>query len=130
MSVTREKAGELLIQCREIAEASDLAGLEFMRSPAPGRIRGPEGASADFLSADKSSGHASGFDWSIVDELGLMRERDHALVAGRRTATSARDGRLLAISVRGESPMLEELIQRAELATCAGSRFRDSHATV
>ena len=80
VSVTREKAGELLTQCREIAEASELAGLEFMRTPSPGMVRGADSTTADFLSADKSSGHASGFDLSIVDELGLMRERDHALV--------------------------------------------------
>ena len=58
VSVTREKAGELLTQCRDIAEASELAGLEFMRTPSPGMVR-------------------------------------------------------------GESPMLEELVDRADLATCA-----------
>ena len=119
VSVTREKAGELLTQCRDIAEASELAGLEFMRTPSPGMVRGADGTTADFLSADKSSGHASGFDLAIIDELGLMTERDRELVAGMRTSTSARDGRLLAISVRGECPMLEELLQRADLATCA-----------
>ena len=64
VSITREKAGELLGQCRQIAEASDLEGLDFMRTPAPGLIRGPLGSTAEFLSADKSAGHSSGFDWS------------------------------------------------------------------
>ena len=118
-SITREKAAELLRQCREIAEASDLAGVEFRRSPAPGWIDTPDGASAEFLSADKASGHASGFDYSVVDELGLMSERDRDLVAGLRTATSARDGRFLALSIRGESPLLEEMLDRRELPTCA-----------
>ena len=119
VSITREKAGELLGQCRQIAEASGLEGLEFLRTPSPGMIRGPAGSTADFLSADKSAGHSSGFDWSIVDELGLMGERERPLIAGMRSATSARNGKLIALSIRGESPMLEEMIERRELPTCS-----------
>ena len=118
VSVNREKAGELLGQCRAISEASGLEGLDFLRTPAPGLIRGPDGATAEFLSADKSAGHSSGFDWSIVDELGLMGERDRALIAGMRTATSARNGKLVTLSIRGESPMLEEMIERKDMPTC------------
>ena len=119
VSINREKAGELLGQCRAIAEASGLEGLDFLRTPAPGLIRGPDGATAEFLSADKSAGHSSGFDWSIVDELGLMKERDRDLLAGMRSATSARNGKLLALSIRGESVLLEEMLERRELPTCA-----------
>ena len=119
VSITREKAGELLTQCRQIAEASGLERLVFKRSPAPGWIQGPLDTSAEFLSADKSSGHASGFDYSIIDELGLMTERDRELVAGMRSATSARNGRLVALSIRGESPMLEEMLDRRDLPTTA-----------
>ena len=119
VSINREKAGELLGQCRAIAEASNLEGLDFMRTPAPGLIRGPAGSTAEFLSADKKAGHSSGFDWSIVDELGLMTERDRDLIAGMRSATSARNGKLIALSIRGESPMLEEMLERRELPTCA-----------
>ena len=43
-SINREKAGELLGQCRAIAEASGLEGLDFLRTPAPGLIRGPAGS--------------------------------------------------------------------------------------
>ena len=118
-SVTREKAAEQLRQMREIAEASRLDGLEFLRSPAPGWVRAPDGSSAEFLSADKSAGHASGFDFAIVDELGLMDERDRELIAGMRSSTSARDGRFIALSIRGESPMLQEMIDRRELPTTA-----------
>lgn len=118
-SLTREKAGELLRQCRAIAEASGLPGLDFRRSPAPGWIAAAGESSAEFLSADKSSGHAAGFDLALIDELGLMTERDRELVAGMRTATSARDGRLLALSVRGESPLLQEMLDRQDLDTCA-----------
>ncbi|MCY4666112.1 MAG: terminase large subunit, partial [Acidimicrobiaceae bacterium] len=119
VSVTREKAGELLRQMTEIARASQLKGLQFLKTPVPGWVRTPDGASAEFLSADKSAGHASGFDVVIVDELGLMTERDRELIAGMRSATSARDGRFVAISIRGESPMLEEMIARRDLAAAA-----------
>ena len=40
VSVNREKAGELLMQCRQIAEASELEGLEFLRTPRPGLPKG------------------------------------------------------------------------------------------
>ena len=93
----RESLLWLLRQMAEIAVASDLPGLEFRKSPLPGHIRTPDGSTAEFLSADKSSGHSSGFDIVIVDELGLMGERDRDLVAGMRTATSARDGRFVSI---------------------------------
>ena len=117
-SVTKEKAGDLARACREIAEASEVPGLEFLRTPSPGMIRTPEGSTAEYLSADKSAGHASGFDYVIVDELGLMTERDRALIAGMRSSTSARGRRLIALSIRGESPMLEEMIERRDLPTC------------
>ena len=101
------------------AEGSGLKGLEFMRTPTPRLIRASADSSAEFLSADKSAGHASGFDWAIIDELGLMTERDRELIAGMRTSTSARDGRMIALSIRSESPMLEEMIERRDLPTCS-----------
>ena len=80
-SVNKEKAGELKTQMEQIAVASGLEGLEFRRSPAPGRVQSATGA-VDILSADKSSGHAAGFDDAIIDELGLFQERDRAPVNG------------------------------------------------
>ena len=103
VSLTREKIGELLGQCKAIAEASDLQGVEFMRTPSPGMIRTPDGSTAEFLSADKNSGAASGFDLVLVDELGLFTERDRELVAGMRSSMSARGGRLIALSIRRRS---------------------------
>ena len=119
VSVSREKSAELYRQMRDIAEASELEGLEFRKSPAPGWVKADNGSTAEFLSADKVSGHASGFDVVIVDELGLMGEADRELIAGMRSSTSARDGRFIALSIRGESPLLEEMIDRAGLPTCA-----------
>ena len=116
-SVDKLKANELRTQAEAIAVASGLTGLRFLRSPAPGRIESATG-SVDILSADKSSGHASGFDDAIVDELGLLAERDRALINGLRTSTSAKDGRFLAISILGDSPFPVEMIGRqADQAT-------------
>ena len=82
-SVNKEKAGELKRQMQEIAEASGLQGLTFLRSPAPGRVEASDCELA-VLSADASSGHAAGFDDVVIDETGLLQERDRGLVNGLR----------------------------------------------
>ena len=110
-SVSREKAGELLRQVEDIAEASGLEGLRFYRSPAPGRVESASGR-FDILSADRSAGHASGFDDALIDELGLLGERHRELVNGMRSSVSARRGRFLALSVRGDAPFTAEMIER------------------
>lgn len=111
VSVNKEKAGELKRQMEEIAVASGLEGLRFLRSPAPGRVVSPTGT-LDILSADRSAGHASGFDESVIDELGLLAERDRELVNGMRTAISARDGRFIALSIMGDAPFTAEMVER------------------
>ena len=68
----------------------------------------------DILSADKSSGHASGFDLAILDEIGLLHERDRPFVAGLRSATSARDGRFMALSIVGDGPFVPEILARKD----------------
>ena len=110
-SISKEKAGELKTQAQAIAEASGLDGLRFLRSPAPGRIVSPWG-SVDILSADANSAAASGFDLAIVDEIGLLGERDRPLVNGLRSSVSARNGRFLSLSVRGASPFVPEILER------------------
>ena len=110
-SVSREKAGELWQQMADIAEASGLKGIRFGKVP---RHASSPWGRCEFLSADKTAGHASGFDLAIADELGLFPERGRALVAGLLSSTSARDGRLLAISVIGDSPLSKEMIERAD----------------
>ncbi|MDD9984851.1 MAG: terminase large subunit [Spirochaetaceae bacterium] len=112
-SVNKEKAGELKRQMQEIAEASNLEGLRFLRSPAPGRVEAPD-CTLDVLSADASSGHASGFDDVVVDETGLLQERDRALINGLRSSVSARDGRVIHLSIFGSGPFVPELIEAAD----------------
>ena len=110
-SVNADKAVELWRQCEDIAAASGLTGIKFGRVP---RTIVSEWGRVDFLSSDKASGHASGFDLAIADELGLFPERGRDLVSGLISSTSARDGRLLAISILGGSPLTAEMVARAD----------------
>ena len=98
-------------QAFDIAEASDIEGVKFWRSP---RAIESNYGKVDILAADSKQGHASGYDLVVYDELGLYHEvRGRALVQGLMSSTSARDGRALAISVIGDSPLSRELIDRA-----------------
>ena len=115
-SINRDKAGELWAQARDIAEASGLAGLRFGKVP---RTIESQWGKADFLSADRSAGHASGFDLAIFDEIGLAPERARDLAAGLLSSTSARDGRLIAISVIGDGLLSREMIERKDDAATA-----------
>ena len=107
-SISKEKAGELRRQVREIAEASGL-DVRIRRSPYPGVIESSTG-SLDTLSADRTAGHASGYDLVLVDETGMLPERARELLAGLRSSVSARDGAIRHISIRGDSPLFREVL--------------------
>ena len=109
VSVNRPKAGELLQQMENIATASALPGVRFWRSPSPGRATSAD-CTVDVLSADRTAGAASGFDLVVIDETGLLQERDRALINGLRSSVSARDGRVLHLSIKGDGPFIPELL--------------------
>ena len=108
VSLTAKLSGELRSAIRETAEASNLDGVEVVQAEA----RGLRGARCEFLSADKSSGVGSGAELVVFDELGLLPENRRSLLNACYSSTSARGGRLVAISIRGASSMLEALIDR------------------
>ena len=108
-SISKEKAGELRRQVREIAEASGL-DVRIRRSPYPGVIESSTG-SLDTLSADRTAGHASGYDLVIVDETGLFPLRARDLLAGLRSSVSARAGKIRHISIRGDSELFREILE-------------------
>ncbi len=110
-SLSKHKANELRMQVEAIAVASGL-GVQIRRHPYPGTVSSASGV-LETLAADKSAGHASGYDLVIVDELGLFPERSRDLMAGLRSSVSAKGGRLICISVRGDSPLLQEMLDRA-----------------
>ena len=108
-STSKEKAAELRAQIETIAVASGLDGLRFKRAPYPGSVESSSGT-LEILSSDRTAGHASGFDLVIVDETGLMPERARDLLAGLRSSVSAKGGRTMHISVRGDSPLYAEIL--------------------
>ena len=108
-SLDKGKAAELRRQVKEIAEASGL-DVKIRRSPYPGVIESETG-SLDTLSADRTAGHASGYDLVIIDETGLLPERARDLLAGLRSSVSARNGRIRHISIRGDSPLFREILE-------------------
>ena len=111
-SISKEKSAELRKQVADIAEASGL-DVTIRRSPYPGSIESSTGV-LETLSADRNAGHASGFDLVIVDETGLMPERARDLLAGLRSSVSAKNGRLIHISVRGDSLLFKEILDNPE----------------
>ena len=78
-SLNRGKSGELWTQCQDIAVASSIEDVRFLKVPK--RMVSWWG-SVEFLSADKSAGHAAGYDIALIDEFGLFDEKGRAL-AGR-----------------------------------------------
>ena len=108
-SVSKEKAAELRTQIEAIAVASGLDGLRFRRAPYPGRVESATGT-LEILSSDRTAGHSSSFDLVVVDETGLLPERSRDLLAGLRSSVSAKNGRTIHISVRGDSPLYAEVL--------------------
>ena len=116
-SVSKEKASELRGQVAAIVAASGLdRDVTIRRAPYPGRIESSTGT-LEVLSSDRTAGHSSSFDLVIVDETGLMPERARELLAGLRSSISAKSGRIVHISVRGDSPLFAEVL--ANSATVA-----------
>ena len=111
LSLNRDKAGELIRQIEEIALASDLEELTFRRVPYPGRVLSP-GGTVEIQSVDRGAGHSAGFDLAIIDEIGLLAERDRGIVAGMRSSTSAKGGRFVSLSIHGDGPFIPEILAR------------------
>ena len=108
-SLDKNKAGELRRQVADIAQASGL-DVKIRRTPYPGAIESSTG-SLDTLSADRTAGHASGYDLVIIDETGLFPIRARDLLAGLRSSVSARDGKIRHISIRGDSILFREILE-------------------
>ena len=108
-SVSKEKASELRNQVAAIAEASKLPDITIRQAPYPGRIISSTGT-LETLASERTAGHSSSFDLVVIDETGLMPERSRELLAGLRSSVSAKAGRVIHISVRGDSPLFGEIL--------------------
>ena len=115
-------------QMEEFLRASPrLGGIEkemrFRYSNMPGAVVGLNGANVEVLAAGYTSGHGEGADLAIIDELGLLGERHREIVSSAFSSTASRDGRLLALSIRGHSPMLKEMLAREGMDQVHISKF-------
>ena len=136
VSLTGQLAKELRDAMEATALASGITDIRFLVSPPPGRAIGKCDSRVTFLAADKATGHAIGSDLVIVDEAGLLQERDRPLWNAVLSSTSGRNGRLIAISIRGDGPMFSEIADRAgdedvawiEYAAPKDAAFDDEHA--
>ena len=123
-SISREKAHELRAQVEAIAKASGLKGLRFWRARTSPAIESEAGGSVDILSADKNAGAASSYDLAVVDELGLLGERNRPLVNSMRSSVSAKGGKFLSLSVHGSGPFVDEVLERKGAAGLAVHHYR------
>ena len=131
VSISREKAGELMTALESTANASGFVVTEaaskrnatsrgtigdnelvVSRTPMPGTYRTSDGE-LSVLSADRNAGHSGSYDLICFDEIGLTAERDRPLLASLETSLSAKDGRIVHLSIPGTSPFTEEIIHRA-----------------
>ncbi len=71
-------------------------------------------------------GHSASLDLAIVDELGLLSERDRELVASMRAAVSAKNGKFIALSIWGSGPYIPEIMKRREAAGVVAHLFQAS----
>ena len=111
MSLNLAKAGELHKQMFDIYSASGLSGLQFLAWPRL-TVKSESGGMVEILPADRSSGMSSSFDLSIVDELGLLGERERPLINSMRSAVSAKAGKFIALTVYGDGPFVPEILKR------------------
>lgn len=113
VSLTGNLAKELKDAMEQTAIASGIEKVSFLKTPPPGRVLGPHETRIDFLAADRATGHAVGADLAVIDEAGLMPESQRPLWNAVLSCTSGRNGRLMAISIRGDGPMFGEIADRA-----------------
>ena len=80
------------------------------QAPYPGKIFSSTGV-LETLAAERTAGHSSSYDLVVVDETGLMPERSRELLAGLRSSVSAKGGRIVHISVRGDAALFAEILE-------------------
>ena len=65
----------------------------------------------ELVTASSRTGHSSSLDLVILDEAGLLIERQRGLWEAVQSAISARRGRLLAVGIRSTGPMFQEMLE-------------------
>ena len=112
VSLTGALAIELRHQIEAIAAASGLA-VEIRKSPYPGQVIGPDRCRVTVLASDRATGHGIGVDLAVYDDGGIVPESKRSLYSAVKSSVSARDGRVLAISIMGDGPLMREIKARS-----------------
>ena len=112
VSINKPKAGEFISQLIAVCQASGI-NVEVKRSPYPGTVS-TRYCDVEVLAATEDAGAASGFDLVICDETGLLPTRRRGYLAGLRSSTSAKDGRMIHISIKGVSDLFREILSNPE----------------
>ena len=101
-SLTAKHAKELSAAIVLTAQASGIDGVHYLTTPAPGEVRGHNGARLQVLAADKSGGESLSNDVVMLDEVGLypiaktgtgLRDEKFAFSPRRHDAEYQRQGR-------------------------------------
>lgn len=108
-SLTGPLALELRTAIEGTAKISGIGGLRTLKSPPPGQLWGLNDAHVRFLAADKATGHAIGADLALIDEAGLLAEKDRPLWNALKSSISGRNGAFWCISIQGDGPMFAEM---------------------
>lgn len=110
VSLNLDKSREFLRLAVDLARSNALPLKPYTK-----RLTNPDtGAELECLPATADAGHASGYDAVFLDELGLYPETCRPLIRGLYSSITARDGRIFCISIRGDNPVLEEILQRKD----------------
>lgn len=94
--------------------ANDIKGLRFVKSPTP-TIYGWNGSKMVFLADSPNQGQGLDLNLAIIDEVGFYRENRRKQLNSMRSAVSASDGRIFAMTVRGYSDFVVDALGRAHL---------------
>ena len=113
VSISKLKAAELNRSMQDISKASNLPGIQYLRSPAPGRALSATGE-VEIYSLESTGGHSSSLSIAIADEIGLLDPRARPLLNSMRSSVSAKAGRFLSMSIIGNSPFAQEILERHE----------------
>ena len=112
-SISLEHIAELQKAALALADANDIE-IENQKTPRPGHLVGMDGAECRFVSGSTTSALSTQADIAIFDELGTLPESKRTLIEHLKASLSGRNGKFLALSIRGNSPLLQEMVEAAK----------------
>ena len=109
-SLSLEHIAELQKAMLTLAETNGIT-IKNQKTPRPGNLRGPDGAECRFVSGSVNSALSTAADVCFFDELGTLPESKRTLIEHLKASLSGRSGRFIALSIRGDSVLLSEMVE-------------------